>query len=136
MEGDYESAANLAHSYRHDGIVDEKFEALDATLDVLTHRPDRALQKFLELLNKLISSRPFRNSEYIEIYCRFYIALIRGEESSQFLNLVRATPATNFIRRVLPLPRDAAEFAAISKDFLRSSRHASSGPAFGPRAGA
>lgn len=105
LEGDYESAASLADEYRQNCIIDPVFVALDATLDVLTHKSDLAFDKFSALVREVTTHPRKRNNEYIEQYCYYYLALIRGEDASDYFERAQRAPATKHVRRSLPLVR-------------------------------
>lgn len=109
LNGDYRRAAAIAAEYRSKGIVDPIFEALEATLDVLTNNSTTAREKFGSLLRRIQSGKRRKNSEYIENYCLYYIDLINHEDGETHRRRALQASATNFARRALPLPPDRME---------------------------
>lgn len=106
VEGKYHEAAEAAEEYRRTCIVDSTFEAFDATLDILTHRSERALKKFSDVLDRLERRRRTRNGHYLRSYCGFYIAMIEGRDPNPFYQVLLQTPTTHRLRRILPVPEN------------------------------
>jgi hypothetical protein len=107
LEGRYLDAAAAAGEYRRTCIVDNTFQAFDATLDVLVHRSEQASKKFSEVLRRLERQRRARNARYLRSYCNLYIAMIEGADPNPFYQELLQTPETSRIRRILPVPEDA-----------------------------
>lgn len=82
-------------------------KAFHATLLILDHRSSEALPLFEEAIAEIEANDVQSQSQaqgYILRYCRYYEAMINGQEASEFRVEEEGLPQSDPLRRLLPFP--------------------------------
>ena len=107
-KGDIRGAAEEAARFRATGLTRPMFEALDATIDLLSHRPGEAKAKFESVLISLTNKSESRD-RYIYLYSLYYSRLLSGKSDADEARKEAWLLATPKLIRILPLPPEPVE---------------------------
>ncbi len=101
-DGDFIKSRRLYNQYTSILMPNRVECAFDATLKIQEGRYTEAKDQF----TKILLSEPDslnQNNKYIDLYCRYYIALAEKKNSIEFLKSARECKPTRDVRRALPL---------------------------------
>ena len=83
-------------------------KAFHATLLILDHRSAEAKPLFEEAIAEIeANDARSQGQKYILRYCRYYEAMIKGEDASEFRFEAEGLPQNDPIRRLLPFPHQS-----------------------------